>query len=404
MRRILLAWALGGVLLCTGCSVAPVAPVRPSAPTPSAVAKPAPMLRLRKTDFSSLSGWGRTDPAGGLSAFRRSCGEILNRSPAATMGLYGGTAGDWRAVCRQAQTWNGSARDFFESGFVALRVTAEDGGRGLFTGYYEPEIRARREATATFNTPVYGRPTDMVEVDLGTFRPNLKGDRLAGRVVGGKLVPLPKRAEIEAKGLSAPVLFYTDDPVDLFFLQIQGSGRARFDDDHMVRVTYDGQNGWPYSAIGKVLSARGAVREVSLATITAWLRANPDQAQSVMDTNESYVFFKLAALGDPTAGPKGAEGVALTPLASVAVDTKYHPLGVPFFVSTTTADGRPLDAVLVAQDRGGAIRGVVRGDIFFGFGPDVRDIAGGMKGAGSMVALLPKAIAERLADDTVLEP
>ena len=220
-----------------------------------------------------------------------------------------------------------------------------------------------------------------------------------------RLEPYPDRASIDADGLkTAPILFYADDPIAVFFLHIQGSGRVAFDDGSMARVAYAAQNGQPYTAIGRTLIAEGAIprAEVSLQSIRAWLKAHPAQARRVMETNRSYVFFRETPLADPALGSAGSEGVPLTPGASLAVDLRLHPLGLPVFVAASAPDpdpdrpDRPLDRLLIAQDTGGAIRGPVRGDVFWGFGADAQAIAGRMKAHGRMYVLLPNAVADRL--------
>ena len=313
---------------------------------------------------------------------------------------YAGNVADWRAPCRAAQSANANkAQAFFEHWFVPVQVSAGDVGDGLFTGYYEPELFASRSRHGAFQTQVYGVPDDLVSVDLGAFRVKLRGERIAGKVEKGRLVPYATRAEIDAKGLAqAHTLFYASDPVAVFFLHIQGSGRVRFDDGSHARVAYAAQNGQIYTSIGQTLKQRGALKpgNISMQSIGAWLHANPSAVRQVMETDASYVFFKEEPIGDPTLGAKGAEGVALTPGASLAVDTRLHARGVPFFVSTTLPDARPLQALFVAQDIGGAIRGPVRGDIFFGFGAEAEKLAGAMNHAGRLYALLPKSVAARL--------
>jgi membrane-bound lytic murein transglycosylase A len=274
-------------------------------------------------------------------------------------------------------------------------VSAGEVKDGLFTGYYEPELHASRIRQGRYQTPVYGFPSDLVNVDLGAFRESLAGEHIAGRVVGRRLVPYDTRAQIDANGLlTAPVLFYADDPVSVFFLHIQGSGRVVFDDATVARVAYASANGRTYTAIGRTLIARGALErgKVSLQTIRAWLRAHPDRARAVMESDASFVFFKETPLGDPALGSPGAEQVALIPGASIAVDSRLHPLGAPFYIATTTPDGKPLDALYVAQDIGGAIKGPVRSDIFFGFGNHAETLAGEMKQRGRMFVLVPKSV------------
>jgi membrane-bound lytic murein transglycosylase A len=313
------------------------------------------------------------------------------------MGRYGGTLADWRPVCAAAKTATpAEPRVFFEVWFTPFAVSAGRVTDGRFTGYYEPEIKGSHKRLGPYQTPVYARPEDLVTADLGTFRPSLKGEAIAGRVEGGKLVPYPARAEIDAHGLKhAQVLFYTDDPIALFFLHIQGSGRVIFPDGRAARVSYAAQNGQPYTAIGKTLIDRGVPRDgMSLQVIRAWLQAHPSEARDVMEADASYIFFKGEPVGDPALGAKGAQGVPLTPLASLAVDTRLHALGAPYFVSGD------LDRLFVAQDVGGAIRGVVRGDVYFGFGPKAEDKAGTMDKQERLFVLLPNPVARRMKDQT----
>ncbi|MGA7675729.1 MAG: murein transglycosylase A [Rhizomicrobium sp.] len=360
-------------------------------------------LRLTKTSFAALPGWRQNDPRAALSAFVRSCAAMARQDASAAMG-YAGKSADWRVPCRAAQaTKPADARAFFERWFMPFQISAGEVKDGAFTGYYEPELFASRTRHGVFQTPVYGMPDDLVSVDLGTFRPKLRGEHIAGRVEAGRLVPYATRAQIDAKGLPrACILFYADDPVAVFFLHIQGSGRVRFDDGRQERVNYAAQNGQNYTAIGQTLKLRGALSpaNISMQSIEAWLRANPSAARQVMETDASYVFFKQEPIGDPALGAQGAEGVALTPGASLAVDARLHALGVPFFVSTTRPDAKPLQALFVAQDIGGAIRGPVRGDIFFGFGGNAQALAGAMNQMGRLYALLPKSVAAHLADRT----
>jgi membrane-bound lytic murein transglycosylase A len=355
-------------------------------------------LRLGPARFTDLPGWSTVDLRAALAAFQRSCGVLLAKPPAEPVGPYGGTASDWRQPCRDAQSagsLNDDIRAFFERDFNVRAVSAGATSDGLFTGYYEPQLRGARVLHGAYRTPVYGAPSDLVSVDLGAFRDALKGEHIAGRVAGRRLVPYDTRAHIDAHGLTtAPVLFYADDPIAVFFLHIQGSGRVTFDDGSVARVAYAGANGRPYTAIGRTLIAQGALErgKVSLQTIRAWLTAHPDKARAVMESDASFVFFKEAPLGDPTLGSPGAEQVPLTPGASIAVDPRIHPLGAPFFIATTTPDGTPLRALFVAQDIGGAITGPVRADIFFGFGSHAETLAGEMKQSGRMFVLMPKSV------------
>ncbi|MGC9953898.1 MAG: MltA domain-containing protein [Rhizomicrobium sp.] len=360
-------------------------------------------LRLTKTSFAELPGWQQSDLRAALSAFARSCAAMARQDTAEAMG-YAGNVADWRAPCHAVQFANADkARAYFERWFVPIQISAGEMKDGLFTGYYEPEIFASRTRHGAFQTPVYGVPDDLVSVDLGAFHPKLRGEHTAGKVEGGRLVPYATRAEIDAKGLpGARILFYANDPIAIFFLHIQGSGRVYFEDGSQARVAYAAQNGQIYTAIGRKLQQSGALKPegVSLQNIRAWLLAHPGEARQVMETNASYVFFKEEPVGDPTLGANGAEGVALTPGASLAVDARLHPLGVPFFVSTTLPNAKPLQALFVAQDIGGAIRGPVRGDVFFGFGKEAEMLAGEMNQTGRLFVLLPKPVAAWLKDRT----
>jgi peptidoglycan lytic transglycosylase A len=370
--------------------------VRPPAPGP---------LRLTKVTFADLPGWSGSDPRPALSAFRQSCAALADKAPSASMGGagYAGTVADWLAPCGAAKGRTASdARAFFEHWFAPVAVSAGAVQDGRFTGYYEPQIHASRTRHGAYRVPVYGVPSDLVSVDLGAFRPALRGERIAGRLDGHALVPYATRAEIDAQGLRrAPILFYANDDVAVFFLHIQGSGRVIFDDGHVARISYAAQNGQVYTPIGRTLVARGLPREgLSLQTIRAWLKAHPGEARQVMETDASYVFFKEEPIGDPALGAKGAEGVPLTPGASLAVDPRWHALGTPFFLATELPGGAPSRSLFVAQDIGGAIRGPVRGDIFFGFGREAELLAGGMNHDGRLFVLLPKPVAQRLAPQT----
>jgi len=354
-------------------------------------------LLLSHAHFSDLEGWNYTDPQGALAAFVRSCGVMMAAPPETPVGAYAGTVADWRGVCDAAGKADANAaRDFFEQWFAPMAI----GGDALFTGYYEPQLHASVARHGRYQTPVYGLPTDLVTVDLGRFRDNLKGEHIAGRVENQRLVPYPARAAIDADGVrAAKTLFYADDPVAVFFLHIQGSGRVSFDDGTTARVAYAGQNGRPYTAIGRTLIAQGELTKdkTSLQTIRAWLLAHPDRARTVMESDASFVFFKEDAIGDPALGAVGSEGVALTPEASIAVDEKSHPLGAPFFAATTLPGGRAkFDRLFVAQDTGGAITGPARADVFFGFGARAEALAGEMKQTGRLYVLLPKPVAARI--------
>lgn len=379
----------------------------PAAVLAGCMTMPPPMpqadIRLTQAGFGELEGWGSADLNRALIAFQRSCAVLAQRPDATPMGgvSYAGTIADWKSACAAAMG-NANARGFFEGNFVPYRVSQGD-RLALFTGYYEPELKGSRTRHGVFQTPLYGVPADLVSVDLGLFRDTFKGQRLAGRVVMNRLVPYPARADIVRAGLpQAKPLLYVDSPVDAFFLQVQGSGRVMLDDGSVVRAVFAAQNGQPYTAIGAVLVTRGEMKreEVSAQTIRAWLAAHPMQAEDLMNANASYVFFAERAIGDAAQGAPGTQGVALTPEASLAVDTGIHALGVPAFLETVAPDvagtERAFDRLVIMQDTGGAIRGALRGDVYWGFGARPGEIAGRMRSEGRMSVLLPKSVAARL--------
>ena len=335
-----------------------------------------PLLTLTPASFDALPGWSDDHAAGALAAFVASCGALDRQPDSAQIGpaALGMKAAAWRAPC------------------AAARATPADdaAARAFFTGYYEPLLHGARQQGGRYQTPILKRPPDLVMVDLGRFRPAWHGERIAGRVANGNLIPYPSRAQIERGALNTKelALLWVDDPADAFFLQVQGSGRVDLADGTQVRLGYDGQNGQPYVAIGKVLVERNALpaSDVSLQSIRAWMAAHPDQAAALMDENPSYVFFRETG----SDGPIGGEGVVLTPRRSLAVDAKFIPLGAPIYLAASGGDIQ-LERLMVAQDVGGAISGPVRGDVFWGFGADAETKAGAMRAHGRYYLLLPKS-------------
>jgi len=366
------------------------------------------VLTLRPVTFADLDGWQNDDMRPSIRAFARSCKAMLRRDDAKLVGPDDrmGTIGQWRNVCETAVSLDvdslrkEDARAFFQIDFKPYLTGNSDKPEGLFTGYYEPELRGRLTKGGKFQTPIYLKPDDMVSVDLGDFREDLKGTKLVGRLTGSNLKPYFDRAEIEKGALSGRDLemVWVDSAIDAFFLQIQGSGRVVLPDNSVLRVGYAATNGRPYFAIGRELIERGALtREtVSLQTIQKWLQDNPDEADGVMNTNASYVFFRPLQTdpNDPNAGPLGSQGVALEPGRSLAVDRRFHAMGVPVWLETRDPMNldRKFNRLMIAQDTGGAIRGPVRGDVFFGPGDDAALFAGHMNRTGQKFVLLPNVI------------
>jgi membrane-bound lytic murein transglycosylase A len=331
--------------------------------------------------FEALPGWSSAALEPSLRAFLGGCPRPAPLARACELG-------------RMVPPGNeAAARQFFESTFAPYALASSEGtDTGLITGYYEPEIDGSRSRTPVHRYPVFGVPEDLVVVDLASVNPDVRHMRLRGKLEGRRLVPYPTRAEIESRGLEfpAPVIAWTSDPVDLFFLQIQGSGQIRLDDGARIRVGYADQNGHPYRSLGRHLIERGELTldQASMQGIKMWAAANPGRMQEALNQNPSYVFFReLPALG----GPIGALGLPLTSEYSIAVDRRFVPLGAPVYLATTyPLSEERLERLMAAQDTGGAIRGVVRADFFWGIGPEAGMRAGRMRQQGKMWLLWPR--------------
>ncbi|MGE5260095.1 MAG: murein transglycosylase A [Actinomycetota bacterium] len=340
-------------------------------------------IRLKPISFAEIDGWADDDQSAALPALVKSC----HRRPVAN------------SACKDVLSLGDkvdreTARRFFETHYIPYRVDEEQPGR--VTGYYEPEVNGSRERSGKFRVPVYGRPDDLVQVTPDLLRAFYNDGLSVMRRKGEELVPYYTRAEIENGALEGRglELLYLDDPVELFFMQIQGSGRVRLTDGSWVRLGYAAKNGHPYTSIGKVLAKRAdRPKDLTMDGLKNWLRADPSRGRALMEENESYVFFRelpKAVAGD---GPLGAQGVALTPGRSLAVDAAYHALGTPIFVAAPDLkgeDGKPFRRLMIAQDVGSAIRGKERGDIFFGTGEAAGAIAGTTHEEARFFVLLPK--------------
>ncbi len=345
--------------------------------------------RFEAVSFSDIEGWQQDDPASALRALLRSCavgdGPIASACAAA------------RALDKAAGGGvnEADARALFEAHFTPHAVAG--GEPGLVTGYYEPELRGSRVRGVRFNVPVYGRPDDLVQLTPDVERARFNDGLSCMRQTEQGLVPYYTRSQIEAGALEGRglELVYLDDPVELFFMQVQGSGLVLLNEGGAVRLGYAGKNGHPYGSIGARLVERGALRGggASMQAVKAWLRADPARGRALMAENESYVFFRALDAEEERNGPLGPHGVALTPGRSLAVDAAIHALGTPIFVAAPglrASDGRPFRRLMIAQDVGSAIRGAERGDIFFGSGERAGAIAGTTKEAARFFVLLPK--------------
>ena len=363
-------------------------------------------LQLKPRAFSTLQGWNNDDQRGALRAFLISC-ERIKKMPAGksitgSATIPGGTAADWAPACAAAEKIDGAnraqAKQFFEIWFIPYLVTDQsvDGGsgQGLFTGYFEPELNGAIEQGGAYQTPLYARPPDLISASLGSFDDDFAGATIWGRVENGKLKPYASRSAIEngTSGVSLKPLAWVADPVEAFFLHVQGSGRVRLADGSVMRLGFAGKNGLKYRSIGRLLIDRGEISSdrLTMDSIAQWVRKNPEKGRRLIQENPSFVFFR--SLTGP--GPIGAQGVALTPGRSLAVDRRYLPLGAPLWLETVHPldKSRAFNRLMVAQDSGGAIKGVVRGDIFFGAGADARAMAGNMKRHGKYFILLPTSL------------
>jgi len=356
-------------------------------------------LNLVQKTFSDLPNWNNENFSNFSKAYTTSCNRVLKKNSQSNFSKTEkfGKYQEWQIACRKFQGIDqdniAALRQFFENNFIPYSARAGSDATGLFTGYYEASLNGSRQRGEVYQTPLRARPDDLVMVDLGAFRDELKGQRIAGRVNGGRLKPYETHEQIINGGLPAgqdKPLVWVDSAVDAFFLQIQGSGIVAMDDGSTMRVGYAGQNGHPYYAVGRELIKRGDLTKenVSMQSIRDWMENNPDQAQDLMTINKSYVFFTQL----DSEGPLGGEGVPLTPRRSLAIDRSIIPYGVPTWLSIEHPTGSNIDKLMVTQDTGGAIRGAVRGDYFWGFGKEAEALAGAMKSKGQYWFLLPKAL------------
>jgi membrane-bound lytic murein transglycosylase A len=371
-------------LFVAGCVVTPPAP-------------PAPAARYEPVAWTALSGWRTDRVQQAWPALRVGCRALVASAA---------TRNTWLAPCSAAEAIDAdderAVRAFFETNLIPYRVLADDGAdRGLVTGYYEPLLDGSRTQTERFGVPLYAPPDDLVAVDLASLHPELAGKRLRGRVEGRRVVPYWTRAEIERgqRPNADKAIVYVADPLDAFLLEVQGSGRIRLPDGSAMRLGYADQNGHPYRAIGRALVERGelSLPEATLAGIRDWVRRNPQALRALLDENPSYVFFRevptfaAGSLEAAIDGPIGSLGVPLAAGRAIAVDPRSIPLGAPVFIATTypTSD-RPLERLVLAQDTGGAIRGAVRADFYWGSGEDAAREAGRMREQGRLFLLWPK--------------
>lgn len=349
--------------------------------------------QVEAVSFKSLNGWENEDFSALIDVFAKNCSQIRksNKEYLSSDFIRIKTA-DFKAKCQKFDDLKINnplkMKKFIESEFKPFAIT--DGGKaeGKFTSYYEAVIRASYQKTGKYKYPVYGKPDDLIEVNLRDFDSELPNTRLVGRIESGKFVPYYNRRDIESNGIKAPILMWGDDPVDIHFMQIQGSAVAKMTDGTEVRVGFADSNGHKFKGLGSILIEKGYIKsgESSMPNIRKWLQTNPQQAEVLMRENDRFIFQRITH----ATGPIGAYGIALTAGRSLAVDTRYIPLGAMLWLDTISPDKRTIRKVVFAQDIGSAIKGVVRGDYFWGHGEEALEYAGRMNSAGKYYILVPK--------------
>jgi membrane-bound lytic murein transglycosylase A len=350
----------------------------------------ATTAQFEAVKFSKLPGWRGDDVLAAWPALVSTCSVL-------------GARAEWQSFCGAVVATSpvdaAFVRAFLEQHLQPYKVWRVTGHKrektGLVTGYFEPLIHGSRLRSVEYATPLYRRPDDLLVVDLSAVIPELKGKRVRGRLEGNKVVPYYSRGQSrQAAGLAGHEIVWIDNALDAFMLEVQGSGRVQLDTGETIRLQYADQNGHPYRSIGRYLADQGVmtIDQVNMPAIRNWLAANPARVNEVLDSNPSVVFFNESPLAEPNVGPKGAQGLPLTAGRSIAVDPKFLPLGAPMFLATTQPGGGnlPLQRLVVAQDTGGAIRGPIRADLFFGFGSEAGAQAGMMKHDGEMWVLWPR--------------
>lgn len=357
---------------------------------------------LRPVSFKTLQGWPGSDLATAGAAFRRSAAEILKEgSGFRRSATFGGERADWLMLCEAALATTDD-QAFFESHFIPCLVHDDERTPGLFTGYYEPLLHGSLTASADYPVPVYAKPSDLVSF---TPEESLATGLSYGRRVNDVAQAYDTRENIECGSLAgkADIICWLADWVDAFFMHVQGQGRVALPDGRFMRLSYAGKTGHPYSGIGHVLIERGVAPKhiMSMQVLRDWMRDNPEEARSLMWQNKSYIFFQSAKVTDDTLGGIGAAKVNLTPLHTLAVDRAWWMFGTPLWIDTTMPPEAPkanqiIRRLMIAQDTGSAIKGKVRGDFFWGWGDHAAIIAGNMKSAGTMTALLPLKVANKL--------
>ncbi|WP_424993150.1 murein transglycosylase A [Oceaniradius stylonematis] len=362
------------------------------------------MWSLNRIAFADMAGWAQDDHAAALATLARHCKKPVGETY--RTGRLGIPPEPLMTLAAEAAELGArdDPRGFFENRFAPVRLDNGSGEQGLVTGFYEPELSASHRRTPSFAVPFLRRPPDLVPVDDSNRPPDFDPQmRFGRRGDDGVLTEFHDRAAIEAGALDGQGLeiAFVADPVDAFFVHIQGAARLTFSDGSTTRITYDGKTGHQFTAIGKLLVDRGEIpaASVSMQSIRAWLAAHPDQASGLMAENRSYIFFRETPAGEPGDGPVAAAKVPLTAGRSLAVDRLLHTFGTPVFVDADRVAGASFRRLMIAQETGSAIVGAARGDIFFGTGSAAGEAAGGVKSPCTFTILVPRDMVDRLPEE-----
>jgi membrane-bound lytic murein transglycosylase A len=370
--------------------------------------KSPPKPIFRPVSFKQLPGWDKGEFQRSLSTFQTSCRAFIKQDPERMVGTdtINLQVKDWQPACHAALKLipanEHKAKLFFQKWFSPVEISEGKPVKGLFTGYYLPLVKGSLTQSEEFNVPIYEVPDNLVSVDLSLFAPGLSNRKLVGRVDGNKLLPYYTREQINKGAIkdNARVLLWIHSSIDRLFLEIQGSGIVELEDGSRIFIGYEGQNGAPYTAIAGVLIKKGVMTKdnASMQLIKKYLEEHPQEMDEVINHNKSFIFFRKLTLQ----AALGSQGVALTPGYSLAIDKQWIPMGAPLWLSTTRPDSRnpqthkPMQRLMIAQDTGGAIKGKVRGDVFWGGGDKATLIAGHMKNEGHYWLLLPRHTLSRL--------
>lgn len=354
------------------------------------------------SSWANLPGWAADDGEYLWLGLVNNCRGLMRPISGSLTIPARATPQDWHAVCEQVAQMGfdvdtQTAKQFMQDNLQPWLVSGSNGNQGLVTGYYEPIVRGSRSQGGAYQWPMYAAPRDLLTIDLGTVYPELAGKRIRGKLEGNKVVPYDTREQISQRADKPPVIAWLDDPVEAFFLQVQGSGRVLLEDGSSLRLAYANHNGRPYTSIGRWLADRGelALNQASMQNIKKWAQNNPDRVHEMLNSNQAMVFFREERIADEATGPKGAYGIPLIGQRAIAVDPTFVPLGTPVFLATTyPGSSEPLRRLVYAQDTGAAIKGSSRADFYWGSGDEAGQQAGRMKQQGTMWVLWPKQAGE----------